>query len=96
MDENKKFELSDDALDDVAGGLLLQDEATDGRTTTQVTTRVCCTKCGTNKGWLFAWPDGRAVIYCSNPHGKHVEGDIFDFARILVQSPTSSDYTPGW
>lgn len=96
MENNKRFELSDDVLDEVAGGLLLQDEATDGRTTTQVTTRVCCSKCNTNKGWLFAWPDGRAVIYCSNPYGKHVEGDLFDFARILVQDPTSADYTPGW
>ena len=36
MEDNKQFELSNDALDEVAGGLLLQDEATDGRTTTQV------------------------------------------------------------
>ena len=96
MENNKRFELSDDVLDEVAGGLLLQDEATDGRTTTQLTTRVCFSKCNTNKGLLFAWPDGRAVIYCSNPYGKHVEGDLFDFARILVQDPTSADYTPGW
>ncbi len=96
MEDDKKFELSNDTLEEVAGGLLLQDEAPDGRTTTQVTTRVCCTKCGTNKGWLFTWPDGRAEIYCSNPHGKHVEGDIFDFARILVPSPTDGDYTSGW
>ena len=96
MDNNKKFELNDDQLDEVAGGLLLEDEATDGRTTTHVTTQVCCTKCGTNKGWLFAWPDGRATIYCSNPHGMHVEGDLFDFDRILVQSPTTDDDTLGW
>ena len=62
MENNKRFELSDDVLDEVAGGLLLQDEATDGRTTTQVTTRVCCSKCNTNKGWLFAWPDGDLLL----------------------------------
>ena len=94
MEGNKRFELNDDALEAVAGGILLQDEATDGRTTTQVTTRVCCSKCGTNKGWLIEWPDGLAVIYCSNPYGKHVE--LFDFSKILVQNPTAGDYTPGW
>jgi len=93
VDEKKKFELNDDMLESVSGGAR---EYTDGRTITNVTTKVRCTKCGTNKGVMYSWPDGQKVIFCSNPQGKHLADDWLDFSRVLVTQANPSDYTVGW
>ena len=96
MKQNLKFELNDDMLDEVAGGYLMEDDATDGRVTTYVrTTRVRCSKCGTNNGILFAWPSKPqqgSYILCAN-EANHL--DVFDFSKILVDNPQPGDYTVG-
>lgn len=100
MENNKKFELSDDMLDSVAGGLLLEDEATDGRKTTKVRSRIACTKCGTYEGYLVEIPGRTPFICCADLSGKHTYKNpleaLFDLSKILMDSPTAADYTEGW
>lgn len=94
VEDNKNFELDDEILERVSGGLQ-SGEINDGRTETKVTAKVCCSKCGSNKGILYKWPDGYSFIACSNPYGKHT-GDLFDLSAIIKPYPTEADYTKGW
>lgn len=92
--DNKKFELNDEMMDEVTGGVSMSTILSMG---TKVTAKnVTCPMCGTSHGVLGTMFGVTGIVCCGSAHEKLYEQNQIGMDAVLVMNPTTDDYTLGW